>query len=196
MQHTLNLVHGDTVHLNMSTCGSVDIRVTVAPLAEEIEDTSEWGYPVKNPRNWACRGYSHRIGSHTGYDLNLNIYPYGNVDSGEPIYAVTGGVVSYVTGLWGTGGGMVVVHHLTSATEIYARYAHLTPVVAAGDVVRAGTLLGHLIALPNGAHLHFDMAAHAITRDWLNSDDGWPDPAVILSEHLDPEVVAIMCGRG
>ncbi len=192
MTRVIEITPGDGIELHLTAGGGVTLRIEVVP--DHPVKPAEWAYPVTDPESWACRGFSHRLGSHTGYDLNLNIPPYGNIDAGQPIYAVTTGVVHYVTPRWGTGGGMAVVHHATPEESFYARYAHLTVVVNVGDVVHAGTLLGHLVSLPNGAHLHFDMALQAIAREWLNPGALWLDPAVVLAEHLDHVIVATLCG--
>ena len=187
MEHRLSISHGDTLTLEVTASASFTVNVIASVPTDEPRP--DWTFPVLHPENWRCRGYSHNPGTHTGYDLNLNIPPFGNIDAGEPIFAVTAGVVTYVATTWGTGGGMVVIQH---AKNLWLRYAHLTPAVEVGDYVEAGTLLGVLVPLPSGAHLHFDGATSPITTHWLSKDIYWLDPQELLLQHLPAATVKTM----
>lgn len=77
--------------------------------------------------------------------------------SGTPIYAVADGTVTD-SGWLGTGGNMVVISH---ADGYLSGYAHMvsTPVVKAGEKVKAGQLIGLVGSTGNstGPHLHFEI---------------------------------------
>ena len=128
---------------------------------------------------------------HTGLDLNLDVSPWGDVDRGQPVYAITDGIVSYITQNW-SGVPMVVINH----GNIYARYAHIAPAVFNGDRVHTGQVVGYIANWATGDHLHFDMARSEFTREWLSSNIEWIDPEVFLKTVIDSKQVESMLNKG
>lgn len=109
------------------------------------------------PRNSPTAGAS---SNHQGLDIP--------VPSGTPIYAVSGGIVSYV-GDTGGGGYAVYVNHGTNADGqvVESRYFHLTTgsaVVGVGDTVDKGQLiaLSDNSGTSTGAHLHLGIAVNGL----------------------------------
>ena len=150
-----------------------------------VDPVSTKRYP---PARWYCAQF-HRPGVHTGLDLNLEIGGRGDVERrlGLSVYAIAAGRVYYVTDNW-SGVGMVVVEHEHNGAPLYVRYAHITPVVAVGETVKAGDKLGAFADWRTGDHLHFDVRDRPFTREWL-SGPGWLDPVPILKAHLSPSLV-------
>ncbi len=187
----------------------------VARIAAEEESAPEepptteaqWMLPVGTSlypaQSWGVRGYTHDLRTteenpnrlngkphpHSGYDINLDVPPYGDVERGLPVYAVASGVVHYVTDSW-SGVGMCVVQHEHEGALVWFRYAHLTVAVQAGEAVEAGQVLGVIADYPNeGDHLHLDAALDPFTREWIVDTIRWIDPAPILRGHIDPALV-------
>jgi len=80
--------------------------------------------------------YSKHDVYHPGVDLNRG---YGNQDLGDPVYALTDGIVEYVAPYAHNGGfgHFIVLHH--PAHNRWTRYAHLDKyTVKRGDMVVAG----------------------------------------------------------
>ena len=109
------------------------------------------------PRNSPTAGAS---SNHQGLDIPI--------PSGTPIYAVSGGIVSYV-GDTGGGGYAVYVNHGTNADGqvVESRYFHLTTgsaVVGVGDTVDKGQLiaLSDNSGTSTGAHLHLGIAVNGL----------------------------------
>lgn len=129
--------------------------------------------------------------THPGLDLNLDEYPWGDVERGEPVFAILDGVVHYVTDNWG-GVGMCVVAHSYNGRTLYARYAHIDPIVAKGQAVKAGDILGPIgnwTGGDGGDHLHLDMSYTPYTREWIIGGPTYVDPTPILKDLLDPYLV-------
>lgn len=165
----------------------------VCALLETLDDDGEiatprwvlpvptWDYP---PEQWYCAQF-HTPGVHTGIDINLEIGGRGDIERhlGLAVYAITDGVVTYVTDNW-SGVGMVVVNHTAAhGSPLFVRYAHITPVVTRGQEVRAGDKLGAFANWRTGDHLHLDMRNRAYTREWL-SGSGWLDPVPVLKQRV------------
>jgi GH25 family lysozyme M1 (1,4-beta-N-acetylmuramidase) len=167
----------------------------------------DWVLPVGTAQypalKWGVRGYTHDLRTtaenpnrrngkprpHSGYDINLDVPPYGDIERGYPVFAVTDGIVHYVTDDW-SGVGMCVVMHIHEDAPVWVRYAHIDVHVAAGDAVEAGQVLGVIADWQNeGDHLHFDAALDPFTREWVDPDIEWVDPAEILRAHIDPALV-------
>ena len=160
----------------------------------------EQGYP---PERWYCATWHDPTGAlnngykHTGLDLNLDVSPWGDIERtlGLSAYALTDGIVEYVTADW-SGVGMLVVFHRHEGEPLWVRYAHITPAVKAGDVVHPGTKLGPFGNWKTGDHLHLDMALDRFTREWLTPGIRWLDPVPVLKAHLDAGRVQAMLERG
>lgn len=197
-------------HFDLVQDGAVVARFIVpveSPPVEPPAHADDWALPVGTAQypqvKWGVRGYTHDLRTtnenpnrrnnrpwpHSGYDINLDVPPYGDIERGYPVYAVASGVVHYVTDSW-SGVGMCVVLHVNDGVPVWFRYAHIDVVVAEGDMVEAGQTLGFIADWPNeGDHLHLDAALDAFDRQWVTANIRWVDPAPILRAHIDPELV-------
>lgn len=174
----------------------------------------DWVLPVGTPQypveKWGVRGYTHDLRTtdenpnrrngkpwpHSGYDINLDVAPYGDIERGFPVVAMAHGIVHYVTEDW-SGVGMCVIIHFHEDWPLYVRYAHITVAVKAGDIVESGQVIGTIADYPNeGDHLHLDMALDPFTREWVTPVIRWIDPAEILKAHIDPVLVGGMLRVG
>ncbi len=99
---------------------------------------------------------------HTGEDWNASRPPRGDVDLGDPIYAVAHGRVTAADHYVPSWGNVVLVEHqLPDGSMVWSQYAHCQEMaVSAGDEVRRGDKLG-TIGKGAGdrwpAHLHFEI---------------------------------------
>lgn len=183
------------------------VRGEGVPDDEPPEHAADWALPVGTTLypavKWGVRGYTHDLRTtdenpnrrngqpwpHSGYDINLDVPPYGDIERGYPVYAASSGVVHYVTDDW-SGVGMCVVLHVHDSVPVWFRYAHIDVVVSAGDAVEAGQTLGFIADWPTeGDHLHLDAALDPFTREWVTPDIRWVDPAPILRAHIDSDLV-------
>jgi murein DD-endopeptidase MepM/ murein hydrolase activator NlpD len=187
-------------------------------LAEELgrDVEASWHYPVGNgeypPEAWYAAALHDPSGklnggyAHTGIDLNVDRRPWGDVDQGEPIFAVADGVIRGL-GYSQNYLGSVVIEVEHSGMLIYFRYWHLMNdklfrSLAGYQTVRGGECLGHIGNYRLGAggdHLHFDCAVQLFGPHWWftrHPDVDWLDPVPILKAHLDVEQVDAMLARG
>ena len=132
---------------------------------------------------------------HSGIDYNVEIYPRGDIDRGQPVFAVASG---RVYGTWYSGRNLasVVIQVTHQGAPLYVRYWHLARddtflSLRPGLPVTVGQTLGHLGSYkPGGDHLHFDMALDPFHPGcWLIPAVRWVDPVTVLEYHLDPEIV-------
>jgi len=202
MNHKIIVEDGDEVTIETSGGLSLTLKIEAQP----GEVLPGWAFPVGaipapdggiegtlNPCGWYAASLHGT--DHAGLDLNLDKEPWGDVDRGLPVYAISDGVVFYTTENWG-GVPMCVVVHWHDGKSLYTRYAHVDLNVGVGDVVGAGDVIGWIADWKTGDHLHFDMAYTAYTREYLNGTRIWVDPVPILKQHLDPNVVDCMLRRG
>lgn len=166
----------------------------------------EWTPPVGSerypPPAWYVATFHDLTGkrnsgyAHTGIDLNVARPPYGDVDRGQPVFAVDGGII-YRTGYSPSYLGSVIIkveYHgeainvqywyldsgevasdvavLEPGMPLYIRYWHLdnndTFKSLQADVAR-GQCLGHIGNYKLGAggdHLHFDMCLDPFEPHW------------------------------
>lgn len=121
--------------------------------------------------------------THSGLDINLNEYPYGDVDLGEPLFIVCNGLVIYADLAPGYyWGNVVITISVDDLGLLFWRYGHLDRIdVEAGQFVSPGIQVGTCGKGYNGrydAHLHLDcwrggmLAANA----WLDRSVEWVDP--------------------
>lgn len=195
--------------LDLVLDGQIVARIAATEYAEEEPPVhaADWVLPVGTALypalSWGVRGYTHDLRTtnenpnrrngqpwpHSGYDINLDVPPYGDIERGMPVCAIAAGVVHYVTDAW-SGVGMCVIRHEHEGAPVWFRYAHITVQVQAGQTVEAGQVLGVIADYPNeGDHLHFDAALDAFTREWVTPEIRWRDPAPILRAHIDPALV-------
>jgi len=190
------------------TWGGINYSCTVVTESQP----AVWAFPVGMhqqypPEMWYAATLHDTTGKlnngykHTGIDLNLDVAPHGDIERtlGLSVYAVTDGIVTYITQNW-SGVPMLVINVLHAGEPLWIRYAHIVPCVMLGEVVHAGQPLGGFAdwgASPSkGDHLHFDCALDEFTREWLHMGIGWIDPVTILSAHLDPLRVQAMLRKG
>lgn len=172
------------------------------PVGTDEHPASDWyAYTVhdligrRNPQNYG----------HTGLDLNGDWRNpdtgefRGNVDVGQPVWAVADGEVVDVGFSEKFRAGIVLkVDHF--GQDLYVRYWHLTrptaEMFAVGNLVGRGANLGYIDYYPLGyAHCHFDMAWQPIGVNWwFTKHPGveWANPAWVLRQHLDSDAVDAM----
>ena len=143
-------------------------------------------------------------GIHTGIDYNVEVPPRGDVDRGQPVFAVADGTI-YGTGRSQTSLASIVIEVQHEYEPLWVRYWHLADddlfkSWRPGLPISAGQELGHLgNYLKGGDHLHFDMCKRAFHPCvWWASTSGatnnerlsyWVDPVSVLKAHLDPDTV-------
>lgn len=185
-------VSGPTVDTGGATRGSFDACL--------VPPTDGFDYPVGAPDG---SGYYNAqdftVTGHCGEDLNGN--GGGNTDYGDPVYAVSDGVVKSA-GDEGSGWGdiITVVHALPAAGDpgyvaIESQYAHLSAMyVSPGETVHRGDMIGR-IGDANGvyvAHLHFEMRwdehqdAGGSAYDCWDTSTGMFDPSDFIDSHRPP----------
>ena len=171
-------------------------------VCKPLGKAGEWAFPVGHesqfpPEMWyAAQQHS---ASHTGIDLNLAKYEFGDVERrlGLAIFSVSDGYVSYLTQNW-SDVPMLVIHTLHFGKPLYIRYAHLIPAVMIGETVKSGQRLGAFADWTRGAggdHLHTDCAFTPFTREWLDTSVEWGDIVDIYKQHLDPLRVDAMLAK-
>lgn len=120
---------------------------------------------------------------HTGVDLNGP--GGGNSDYGQPIHAMTDGVVVEARVFGGSWGRVVVIWH--PGPRVWTRSAHLSRIdVKPGQAVQAGQQIGLMGAMPTGgfAHLHFDVI-YRQPPSW-EYFPRWADKSDITRYFVDP----------
>ena len=175
---------------------------------EDIE--SSWSFPVGDdeypPEKWYAATVHDMTGAlnngykHTGIDLNLAMFEYGDVERrlGLSVYSISDGIVTYVTENW-SGVPMIVIEYEHGGLPLWVRYAHIIPRVRRGDRVVSGQELGLFANWKGnggGDHLHVDCALSEFTREWLTPTVKWIDIADVLKSHLDHGVVQAMVKKG
>ncbi len=164
-----------------SPIGTAAERVTDAVWPGRWIDAT--GYAIRYFKGTPSEAY------HTGADLNLN-HPYFDADRDAPVYAATGGVVTYSNRLPGWGWIIVIRHDplITTGQVLYGRYAHVNNArVKVGDRVVRGQQIANVgNADGNFAyHLHFDLSHTTI----LETQPGdWPKLNLnrVLANYVDP----------
>lgn len=170
-----------------------------------------WAFPVGTaehpPEAWYVAVWHDLTGArnggyrHTGIDINLDRWPWGDVERGAPVWAVADGRVA-AKGSSSGWLGVVVIEVQHHGLPLQVRYAHLDPdsiPVVMGQAVKAGDHLGNLgnwQGGDGGDHLHLDMGWNYFGWDWwLTAKVEWVDPVPVLREHLDPGMVDRMLGK-
>lgn len=144
--------------------------------AEEIhieERTKNWVWPAEG---YITDTYGTRRGKHFGIDIAG--------ESGSPVYAVDGGIVtkSYYSGTYGH---VVFVKHENSFETVYA---HLKKrLVNEGQAVRQGDKIGEMgsTGRSSGVHLHFEVHEN----EWTIKKENAIDPSLVLGEIHTGETV-------
>ena len=180
---------------------------------ELMGEPAPWCFPVGStqypPPDWYCASWHDPLTGklnngyrHTGIDLNVCKPPYGDIDRGQPVFAVAGGVVHRV-GYSQSYLGSVILLVGHERAPLYVRYWLLEGDATfrswkEGQVVKAGETLGHIGNYTLGAggdHLHFDMCTDPFECHWWFTNHPavrWVDPVPILKAHLDPAQVDAM----
>lgn len=124
-----------------------------------LDTLNQYHYPCAPGKVYSGFGYRHRH-NHQGVDLPLKY--------GDPVYAAFDGKVRMSKYYHGYG-NLVIIRH-TNGLETF--YAHLSKrLVAEGDYVRAGQVIGHggATGRASGVHLHFETRYNGFAFDpqWL-----------------------------
>lgn len=178
------------------------------------EGETPWAFPVGTPEYPSAMWYTYTLHdltgrrnrdgyAHTGLDLNLDKAPWGNVDVGQPVFAVADGEVVDV-GFSETYRAGIVLKVDHYGLDLYVRYWHLTQQTAkifdVGDLVSAGANLGVIDRYPLGyAHCHLDTFWQFVKHNWWftrHPEIECANPTYILKAHLDPAMVDAMLAKG
>lgn len=190
-----------------TACENAAIRLRIL-LAQEPEPEEGWAYPVGSceypTEEWYCAAWHDTTGAkndgycHTGIDENVDHYPWGDVDRGQPVWAIASGTV-YAAGYSNSYLGGVVIEIEHDGTPLWVRYWHLESCDwKPGDMIMVDDCIGHIGNYTLGAggdHLHLDMARNPFQPHWWftkHPDIRWIDPVPVLKAHLDPAVVDAM----
>jgi murein DD-endopeptidase MepM/ murein hydrolase activator NlpD len=142
--------------------------------------------------------------AHTGIDLNVDQYPWGDVDRGQPVFAIAPGRV-YAIGYSQSYLGSVVIEIEHGGVLHWVRYWHLDegfPQLHVHEHIMSGTYIG---AIGNyqlgrgGDHLHLDMALDPFGPHWWftnHRDVRWVDPVPVLRARLDSATIDAMLEKG
>jgi len=193
----------------------------VFSLAQELgrEVEVSWSFPVGrsgddgqyHPPAWYAATLHDESGElndgygHTGIDLNVDRWPWGDVDRGQPVFAVADGVIRDL-GYSSRYLGSVILEVEHDGGLLYFRYWHLADdsafrALTEWQTVRGGDVLGHIGNYTLGAggdHLHLDCATSLFGPHWWftnHPDVAWVDPVPVLKAHLDAEQVDAMLAR-
>ncbi len=136
-----------------------ELKILVEEKKEELAGTpSIWPTTgrVTSPFGERRSPFSRRLTFHNGIDIGAK--------RGTPVYAAARGVVE--TAAYNGGmGRMVSISHPYGHRTVYA---HLTSyVVAAGDSVEKGDLIGHVgsTGYSTGPHLHYEVHVNGVPQD-------------------------------
>ncbi|EMY76159.1 peptidase, M23 family [Leptospira weilii serovar Ranarum str. ICFT] len=115
-------------------------------------------FPVGKPN---AKGYIDKQPFGKNFHLGEDWNAIGRNDYGDPVYAVSHGIVKFA-GEEGPGWGNVIIltHRLPDGGWINSLYAHLSKMnVSKGDWVRKGKVIGKIGDANRryGPHLHFEM---------------------------------------
>lgn len=179
-----------------------------------LDKSSAWHFPVGSDKypieQWYIaskhleRGTIWGGGIHTGIDYNVEVSPRGDIDRGQPVFAVADGTI-YATGYSQTCLASIVIEVRHDNKPLWVRYWHLAndslfKSWRPGLPIKAGQELGHLgNYLKGGDHLHCDMCKEAFHPCvWWTYTSGatngeklarWVDPVSVLKAHLNPDTV-------
>jgi len=202
-----DILHACQQHLDAIgvSCACIE-----AILSDGVPEPRRWWYPVGSldypVEKWYSASWHSLNGSlnngygHTGIDLNVQVGGRGDIDRGQPVYAIADGVVvnvGYSTKYLGS-----VVYAVSYKNDaLFVRYWHLADNATfrqwhAGDGIKGGAVIGNIGNYPfGGDHLHFDCALDEFGPHWWftnHRDVRWRDPLPILRERLDEDTVNAM----
>jgi murein DD-endopeptidase MepM/ murein hydrolase activator NlpD len=128
-----------------------------------------------NYAGWLARGDDYLDGKyHLGQDIEADV--------GDNVYAITDGVVAYISYStdWGSGNlGIVLRHKLSDGTELLALYGHVRSDVSIGDNINSGESFATIGPYDSIAHLHFGIHPGLTMPEthWGAMNlASWPDP--------------------
>jgi len=161
-------------------------RLSVCPI------TKAFDFPVGAPN--AKKYYNaQKFGKnyHLGDDWNGK--GGGNTDFGDPVYAISDGIVSFSDDLKGGWGNVIRIYHnygtLLKPAYVESLYAHLNKrLVKAGTIIKRGMKIG-TIGNANGiylAHLHFEIRNTfdmPIGQGYSKESNGYIDPTKFIRSH-------------
>ncbi|UOG58330.1 M23 family metallopeptidase [Leptospira noguchii] len=115
-------------------------------------------FPVGKP---SAKGYIDKQPFGKNFHLGEDWNAVGRNDYGDPVYAVSHGIVKFI-GDEGPGWGTVIMitHLLPNGKKINSLYAHLSKInVSKGDRIKKGKMIGRIGDANGryGPHLHFEM---------------------------------------
>jgi hypothetical protein len=192
---------------------AVVTQLWVARFKELAEEEAPWHFPIGSDKYpvelWYIatkhleKGTLWNGGVHTGVDWNVEVMPRGDIDRGQPTWAVTDGVIH---GTWYSDAclGSVVYKVMHNGLPLWVRHWHMAKDALflswqAGMEVKSGQELAHIGDYAGGDHLHFDMCVEAFHPGvWWTAMSGatneeklarWLDPVIVLKAHLDPALV-------
>ena len=158
----------------------------------EIPISEGFDFPVGKPD--AKKYYNAQTfgkNNHLGDDWNG--IGGGNTDYGDPIYAISNGIVVYADNLKGGWGNVVRIYHNygSKLRPLYVEsiYAHLEKIlISSGSIVKKGEKIG-TIGNANGkylAHLHLeirDQINMEIGQGYSKKTTGYLDPTQFIKSH-------------
>jgi murein DD-endopeptidase MepM/ murein hydrolase activator NlpD len=168
---------------------AVQLRPTLD--AASAADCGRFDFPVGSPE---AGGYYDAqpfgTNNHLGNDWNGN--GGGNSDLGDPVYAISPGLVSIASDHAGGWGNVVRIVHTCRddpEQEVESLYAHLDTIeVRPGQRVLRGQRLG-TIGTAHGqylAHLHLELRAHhgmPLGGGYSKDQTGYLDPSAFIRGH-------------
>ncbi len=161
---TIDLAGGDTITIERDGYESSTIAAVAAASGIRMEatftnnpnGTIQWPFAVGvhigdefGPRN--CAGCS---ANHGGQDFNPGL--------GAPIQSISDGVVSFAEDGENSLGVHMIIDHMIDGelvSSVYAHMIHGSMLFSAGDVVKAGQVIGKTgsTGMSTGPHLHFEI---------------------------------------
>lgn len=167
-----------------------------AVAASTVPISDGFDYPVGWPDG---DGYNHVAGwdflenegpenndiIHPGEDWNGN--GGGDTDLGDPVYAVSNGLVTNASHYNSWGNIILIEHRLQDGTTVWSQYAHLQDLnVSSGDTVQRGQQIGTIGKGDNdqyAAHLHFEIRKSDLGPNaWVTGQN----ETQILVNYFDP----------
>ncbi len=171
---------------SLTTANPTPELLSSCPISESFD------FPVgapnaKNYYNAQKFGKNHHLGD------DWNGRGGGNTDFGDPVYAISDGIVSFSADIKGGWGNIIRIYHNYGTTQkpvtIESLYAHLNKrLVKIGSLVKKGDKIG-TIGNANGrywAHLHFeirDTLDMPVGQGYSINTQGYIDPTKFIRSH-------------
>jgi murein DD-endopeptidase MepM/ murein hydrolase activator NlpD len=127
------------------------------------------------------------VKNHLGADWNRG---FRDDDLGDPVYAISNGIVSFTGDLGGDWGKIVrVIHHVSENAYVESLYAHVRDIyVKPGERVERGQKIGTIGNLGGRerAHLHFEIRSRAgmpVGPGYSKNTNGYLNPTPFIKRH-------------